>query len=151
MQSGEQNLRLVAHSLQDLSVIGSMLQDALVPVGDISFQSDANRFLIVFNRFCWEKAGEEGPYERIHASMRFESVEKVQYRGIDRSNPDIMLSLLTIAYDPDGAGEGKGAVVLQFAGNCAIRLLVGTLRCGLEDMGEAWPTPWRPDHSKDES
>ncbi len=52
-------LKLRAVDANDLAVIGACLQDALVPVQDMCFLADEHRFVMVANRFCWEKL--EGP------------------------------------------------------------------------------------------
>jgi len=37
-------------------------------------------------------------------------------------------------------------VTLSFAAARAIRLEIGRLACHLGDVGEPWPTPWKPAH-----
>ncbi len=133
-------LRLAAADLEDLSVIAAMLQDALAPVGDIAFVAEDASFVMALNRFRWEAdAGDGEPHERVHTGLRFDTVKRVHYRGIDRHDRARFLELLTISYD-------DRTVVLHFAGDGAIRLEVEQLSCALGDLDEPWPTAWKPEH-----
>lgn len=131
--------RLSARSLEDLAVIAALLQDALVPLGDMSFLADEKSFVMALNRFRWESGEGAVHRERIHAGLRFDGVTRVRYRGIDRGDRHQFLSLLTIAYD-------DGIAVLHFAGGGEIRLDVEELHCALEDFGEPWPAGTTPAH-----
>jgi len=148
LKSGEDRLRLRAQDLEDLTVIGTMVQDALAPAGDMRLLKDTRQFVIVLNRFQWEKAGETGPYSRTLCGLRFDGVQRVQFRGIDWHDPDKVMSFLAIAYseEPDQAFE---SVVIHFAGGAAVRILVDSLQCALDDLGEPWPTQWKPEHEPD--
>lgn len=141
MSSGEP-LKLHARGVEDLSVISAALQDALVPLGDISHFPDDKTFLLVVNRYRWEVAGQKA--ERTHAGLRFDAVRRVQYRGIDLADRSQFLSFLSVVYD--GSDQAGGIVVMHFAGGGAIRLEVGGLYCALGDLGEPWPTQWTPSH-----
>lgn len=132
-------LKLRAFDLEDLSVLSSMVQDALAPAGDMIYLADEQRFLIALNRFRWEVAGDFPPYSRTHSGLRFDFVTKVERRNMPKDGRDRMLSLLSIAYHDD-------TVMLTFSGGAALRLTVGKLAVGLEDLGEPWPTQWRPEH-----
>lgn len=153
-------LKLRAADDDDLAVIAACLQDALVPIGDITFQPQDHRFVFVANRFRWEAGGMEaempaaatadatfedapGPrYERINCGVWFDGVRAVRTRGIDLKDRGRILELLTLRQAADG-------ILLIFAGDALIRLAVDRLRCFLEDIGEAWPTRWRPGHPID--
>lgn len=138
--SDHKPLRLKAIDIADLSVIATMAQDAIAPVGDIAFLPDEGSFVMALNRFRWENDGSgEKSGERVHAGLRFDTVKRVTYRGIDRTDRGRYLELLTITCD-------EGAVVLHFAGGGAIRLEVEKLACALGDLDEPWPTGWMPDH-----
>ena len=47
-------IKLRACSLEDLSLISALLQDAIVPIGDIAFLRDEKSFVLVASRYCWE-------------------------------------------------------------------------------------------------
>ena len=75
----------------------------------------------------------------MHAGLRFDRVERVRFRGIDRRDGDRLLALLALNYEP-------GVLTIEFSDDVAIRLEVETLVCALHDLDESWPTLWRPAH-----
>ena len=151
-----QPLELSAVDQEDLQVIAALLQDALVPVGDMTFLADEGRFVMVVSRFRWENCKDSpeaaidpglvdcSAYERVHCGLAFGGVERVRQRGIDLKDAGRILELLHLE------AEDK-AVNLIFAGDAAIRLEGETIACRLSDLGEAWPTPWRPNHPTGEA
>ena len=46
--------RLSARSVEDLAVVAALLQDAIVPVGDMAYLADEKSFVLALNRFRWE-------------------------------------------------------------------------------------------------
>jgi hypothetical protein len=164
-------LKLKARDSRDLDVIAALLQDALVPLSDVAFLRGEKRFVLVANRFKWaeaegkpdpgperdeanaEKAGDEGdesdaafedsagapPFERVNCGVCFEQVMRVRSKNIDLNDRRQILNLLTIVQRP-------GSVTLLFSDDAAIRLEVSALSCHIEDLGDAWPTRWRPHH-----
>jgi Protein of unknown function (DUF2948) len=144
-------LKLRAEDAEDLAVLSATLQDAVVAVRDLAFLADEERFVLVASRFRWERgfrfsAGEAG-FERILCAVAFEGVAAVSYRGFRRSDEDRILSLLSIRFDP---GRPHGAVHLDFSGGAGVRLEVARIACRSRDLGEPWPTPWRPRHDEEE-
>jgi len=135
-------LKLRARDADDLTVISSVLQDALMPLGDIAYLEDENSLYVVMNRYRWEN-GAGGPAERVHRGLRFDAVRNVRYRNIDRRNRGQFLSFLALFYESDADG---GAVTIQFAGDAVIRLEVGGLYGMLSDFGEPWPAVRAPEH-----
>ncbi len=138
----ENAVRLRAGSVEDLSVIASLVQDAIVPLGDIAFLEEDSSFVMVLNRFRWEDDGTADLRERVHAGLRFDTVQSVRYRNVDTRDRSQFLSLLTLTFD-------ENVVSLHFAGGGAIRLEVETLACALEDLSEPWPTARVPQHDPD--
>jgi hypothetical protein len=140
-----QRLRLRASDLAGMTRIAAALQDALLPLSDMRFEAQEQRFIAVANRFCWESETASAPYNRVLSGLRFDTVARAQMKGIDVGKADRVLSLLTIACDPP-TQETAGQVVLHFAGGGAVRLTLTSLSCALEDVSEPWPTQWRPKH-----
>jgi hypothetical protein len=140
-------LKLVAEDAADLEIIGAAVQDALVRVGDVSFDRKARRFAMLVNRFRWEEAGEAGPFERVRAALSFESVLNARSRNVRQDSDDALALVLSIAFVPDEDPPG-GVVKLVLAGGGEIELDVECLDAVLLDMGNAWRTPRRPDHEK---
>jgi hypothetical protein len=141
-------LKLQARDPRDLEVISALLQDALVPVGDIDFLSDSGQFVLAANRFRWEKAeGERRGGERILCGVGFANISGVKRRGFDMLARGEIYDLLSVEIiDNDADAPGATTVQLTFAQGAAIRLTTTELSCTLEDFGDGWPTAWRPQH-----
>jgi hypothetical protein len=140
-------LKLMAEDAADLDIIAAAAQDALLRVGDVSYDKKARRFAAMINRFRWEQAGEKGPFERVRSALSFEGVLSVKSRKVRMDSPDAVASLLSVSFMPDAEPPG-GNVRLVFAGGGEIALEVECLDALLMDMGAAWRTPRRPDHEK---
>ena len=153
-------LKLRAEDADDLAVLSACLQDALVAVRDLGYLAEEQRFIFVANRFRWETGPcplpREG-HQRVLCAVTFGAVTGVSYRGFRRADEDRILCLLAIRSKPAptlpsparGGGLGKGdggAVLLEFAGAAAIRLEAARIQCHAKDLGEPWPTSWRPRH-----
>ena len=134
-------LGLLSRDVNDLMVVSSMLQDAIVPVIDMAYLENERAFVMAVNRFKWEQPASDVAGERIHSGLRFDAVKRVQYRSVDRQARDRFAAILSIAYD-------DGIVMIHFSGNGAVRLEVDELLCVLKDFDHSWPTIWRPDHSE---
>jgi hypothetical protein len=143
-----QCLRLRASDADDLTIFASILQDAIVPVSDIAFVPDERRFAMVANRFLWEadaKTGAEPDHQRVNCGVVVEQVAGVKSRGLDLSERGRMLDLLTVTAE-------DGGLRFVFSGGADIWLTTDSVDARLEDIGEPWPTKWRPAHaSQDES
>jgi hypothetical protein len=135
-------LRLKAVDGEDLAIIASCLQDALVLVGDMAYLAEAKRFVLVANRFGWEKASAgKRELDRVTCGITFAGVTAVRKRGFDLQDGDRIMALLTIQ-------PVEGAIDLIFSGEAAIRLETTEILCHIEDVGEPWPTQWRPNHER---
>jgi len=136
-------LKLAALDADDLTVVASCLQDALVPLHDMAFLPAEGRFAFVANRFRWENCcGElsgKPPFERVHTGINFDNVKAVRVRNLDQRRKETILSLLTFRV-------GEGVVELVFAGGGVVRLEVDRIACRLSDLDEPWPTKWQPGH-----
>lgn len=134
-------LKLSAVDAEDLGVISAAMQDALVAVRDCAYFKDERRFILLLNRFRWEAdPGVDAAHSRTHAALVFNEVTAVRHHDIPTGEPDRMLELLAVAQ------ESEHSVLLRFAAGRAIRLEIGRLACHLGDVGEPWPTPWKPAH-----
>ena len=136
-------LRLVAQDAEGLTVIATLLQDAVFPITEMSLVRQKRRFALMLNRFRWEyreaaeKAGQ--PFERVQSLLVFEDVLAVQTQGIDRTAPDTILSLLDITFAP--GTDGTGLVTLILAGDGAIALQVEALDAALRDVTRPYLAP----------
>ncbi|SEL13279.1 Protein of unknown function [Roseovarius nanhaiticus] len=133
-------LNLGALDLDDLQVISGLSQDAIFPITEMKWQKGARRFALLLNRFRWEDAGaaRHAP-ERVQSVLVIDNVLGVASQGIDRSDPDVILSLLTVTFEP---GEDvSGHVLLTLAGDGAIRLEVEALNVTLKDVTRPYVAP----------
>jgi hypothetical protein len=134
-------LKLTALDADDLGIISAAVQDSLVAVRDCAFFAGERRFVLLLNRFRWEAdATVETAYWRTHSALVFNEVNAVHHHNIPLKEPDRMLELLAVVLEADGM------VALRFAAGRGIRLEIGRLACHLGDVGEPWPTPWKPAH-----
>lgn len=138
-------LKLRAEDADDLSVISACLQDSLVSVSDLAYVAEDRAFLLVANRFRWEDGRRDGEisHQRTLCGVTFNQVAAVSYSGFRRSEGNRILSLLAVR----SAGD---TIHLEFSGGAAVRLDVAGIRCHVTDIGEPWPTQWRPRHDEDE-
>ncbi|MCZ6603640.1 MAG: DUF2948 family protein [Alphaproteobacteria bacterium] len=142
-----QLLKLKARDAEDLAVISALLQDALVPPGDIDYLPGEASLVMAANRYRWEAVGEDEKGERILSGLAFAHVTGVQRRGMDLAERGAFYNLLSVGEVEGQARAGDEMMVqLTFSGGAAIRLTLSGLLCTLEDFGEAWPTVWRPHH-----
>jgi len=132
-------LRLKALDTEDLVVLASCLQDALVMIGDMAYLPEERRFVMVCNRFGWETPGPD--LARVTSAVTFAGVSAVRRKGVELKENERILSLLTLRPD-------DGAIELVFSAGAAIRLETPTVEVYLEDIGDAWPAQWRPSHDK---
>lgn len=140
-------LKLMAEDADDLDIIGAAVQDALVRVGDMSFDRKARRFTAVISRFRWETAGEHGPYERVRAALSFDGVLGVKSRRVRHDAEEALASILSIGFLPEEEPPG-GVVRLLLAGGGEVAIAVECLDAVLVDLGPVWPTPRRPEHER---
>lgn len=138
-------VRLKAKDAEDLQVISAMLQDALVPTGDMSFDRAAQRFMLAASRFRWEDADvarHKAPpvYEWVNCVLHVEGVRAAQYTGFDLAETSTIHELLAVFPE-------AGHLKFVFAGDAALRLQADDWTVRLEDFGAPWPTLLPPQHA----
>jgi hypothetical protein len=140
---GEAPLRLVARDAEDLKVVSALLQDAVLPLGELAYDARRRRFAALMNRFRWEDRNEAErvgrAYERVRSMMIVEDVRKVQSFGIDRADRDVVLSFLSMDFVP--GADGTGRLTLRLAGDGAIALEVEALEVRLDDVTRPYRAP----------
>ena len=163
-------VKIKAKDSKELHVLASLLQDALVNPSEVAFDQQQQRFVLIANRFMWERdkphsnqqveqqtdqqQGKDASYDsvdayldydallwRVHAALRFEGVQAVQRRNWPNDDSQ-PLSLLSITPDAQ-----RDHFLLIFSGQAAVRITTKGLSCALEDISEPWPTQQRPQHS----
>ena len=140
-------LKLVALDKDDLAVISTHLQDAVVNVGDIRWMPDEKRLVLGLNRFDWEAANGDGQLRRRRTALRFDRVNALKCRNVSPDEQALVLNLLAVDFDEHDAPGGF--VILTFSGGVALRVDVECLEAELVDLGPAWSARARPAHPED--
>lgn len=139
----EKPLRLQALDADDLGVIAALVQDAVFPITEMTFQRKKRRFALLLNRFRWEdvpRAERHGKkFERVQSMLVINDVADVVTQGIDRSDSDTICAVLTLAFTP--GEDGQGRLELTLAGDGAIALDVECLDVTLSDVTRPYLAP----------
>ncbi|WP_018700483.1 DUF2948 family protein [Amorphus coralli] len=143
-------LKLAAFDSDDLAVVSAHVQDAVLNVGALRWRAADNRFVVVLNRFVWEKAssGRRKRDERHRAVLDFAHVTAARAQNLRRDAPDAVLSLLAVTFDEGEAPAGR--ITLHFSGGGAMQLDVDCIEVTLTDLGAAWAAQGRPEHDLDD-
>ncbi len=136
-------LRLRALDADDLQVISALVQDAVFPITEMSWKRRHRRFAILLNRFRWEDAPaaerHKRSFERAQAVLTIEDVQRVATQGLDLSDRDAVLSILSIGFEP--GEDGTGRLVLTLAGDGAVAIDVECLEVTLRDVTRPYVAP----------
>jgi len=139
----EAPLHLVARDAEDLAVLSALVQDAVFPITEMRWQAGRRRFGLLINRFRWEdrdaaeRAGRR--FERVQSLLVVDEALSVRTQGIDRQDRDMVLSLLSVSFEP--GPDGTGRVILTLAGDGAMALEVEALEVTLKDVTRPYAAP----------
>ncbi|MDU8913009.1 DUF2948 family protein [Aestuariicoccus sp. MJ-SS9] len=132
----ERPLQLVAMDPDDLSVLSALVQDAVFPITEMTWSARKRRLGFLVNRMRWEDAPNAEARgrrpERVQSLLVIENVLGVASQGVDRSDKDTILSVLSLTFEP--GEDAEGYVVLTLAGDGAIRAQVEALEVALRDV-----------------
>lgn len=141
-------LKLIAVDREDLEVVATHLQDAIVKIGDIHWRPWEKRLVMGLNRFDWECTLCGDPhFKRRRTALRFERVHACKCRNMRAEDRQAVLNLLTIEFDE--SDPPGGSVLLFFSGGAELRLDVECLEAELADLGPVWDTTCCPAHGDD--
>lgn len=149
----EQAVALLAEDAEDLGVISALTQDAVFPITEMKWDATKRQFALLLNRFRWEDKDfaerQARTYERVQAVLVFDSVLSVASNGLDRTDKDMILSLLHIGFV--AGDDGAGTIELTLAGDGAIRLDVECIDALLKDVTKPYGAPSKaaPKHALD--
>ena len=139
----ERPLFLSAVDREGLQVISALVQDAVFPASDMRWEPRRRRFAVLLNRFRWEdraRAEARGrPYERVRAMLVVEDALRVRSQGVDPSDADTVLSLLSLEWEP--GEEPAGRLVLTLAGDGAVAVEAECLEVTLRDVTRPYAAP----------
>ncbi len=139
----EKPLRLRAEDADDLSVLAALVQDAVFPANEMTWQAGQRRFAILLNRFRWEDRAKaemrKRAFERVQSVLVINDVVKVQTQGVERGDADTVMSLLSIAFE--AGKDGMGRITMTLAGDGVIALDVECLDVALKDVTRPYVAP----------
>lgn len=134
-------LKLFAEDEADLKVISAAMQDAVAKAGALKYQAKRRRFSLEVNRYRWEDKSKS----RSRAIFAIDSVLGVKARGLTKSDPEMVISILSVTFEPaETAPAGK--IHILFAGDGELALEVECLDVTLLDGAHVWPTKHEPGH-----
>jgi len=136
------SLKLRAESEDDLVVISSALQDAILKVGEIAYNSRGRFVTLRLSRFKHEQNNKN---ERVKTGLRIDSILKVRSRGLDRRDPDAYAVLLSMHFTVS-TDDPSGVIHLVLAGGGELALEVECVDVILADTNEARETDKLPLH-----
>ena len=143
-------LNLGAQDAEDLQVISSLTQDAVLTVDDLKWNRAERQLVLLLKRFRWEDvelAKQQGrDPERVQSLLVIQNATGLASQGIDRKQADIVLSLMSLEYS--GAEDGVGDLILTFSGDGALKAQVDGLDVALRDVTRPYVAPSRqvPNH-----
>lgn len=139
----EQALVLKAEAPEDVPVLSALVQDAVLPITEMRWDRKARTLALLINRFRWEDRADaevaKRPYERVRALLAIGDVRSVASQGIDRSDADMVVSILSLDWEP--GEDGAGDLVLTLAGDGAIRASAECLNLTLKDVTRPYVAP----------
>ncbi|MEC9142073.1 MAG: DUF2948 family protein [Pseudomonadota bacterium] len=148
----DNRVRLRAESVSDVEVISALLQDAIIPGEDMTYDRAGRRFVMVANRFCWDRrplagvTSETGApiYERRLCGVRIEGVNAVEAARMPVTRRGALFNLLAITV----ADAADARVEILFSDGVSLRLAVDGISILAEDLDDGWPTSVMPAHDR---
>ena len=143
-------LNLGAQDAEDLQVISSLTQDAVLTVDDLKWSRAERQVVFLLKRFRWEDvelAKQQGrDPERVQSLLVIQNATGLASQGIDRKQLDIVLSLMSLEFS--GAEDGVGDLILTFSGDGALKVQVDGLDVALRDVTRPYVAPSKqvPNH-----
>ena len=134
--AGDRPLRLWATDADDLQVISTLCQDAVLPASEMRWIASERRFAMLVNRFRWE---DRRSLERVRSVLVASDVLRVAGQGVVPGDGDTVLSLLSLAWEP--ADDVAGRLVLLFAGDGAVAVEAECLDLRLSDVTRPYAAP----------
>ena len=136
----EKPLNLGAQDADELQVLSALIQDAIFPITEMTWQAKQRRFGLLLNRFRWEEGarGQTAP-ERVQSILVVDNVMSVASQGVDRAEADMILSVLSATFE--AGDDGAGDIVFTLAGDGAVRLSVEAIELTLKDVTRPYVAP----------
>jgi hypothetical protein len=150
MSQAPDQLKFAVLDEEDLEVVSTHLQDAVLKVADVLWRPAEKRVVVALNRFDWESAqgtttADRPEYRRRRSALRFERVLSCKCRSLDPAGKDAVLNLLAVEFTE--TDTPSGVVSLIFSGGAVLRLEVECLEAELVDLGPVWTAAKCPAHA----
>ena len=150
-QSGDDAIRLVVKSADDVTMLSAFLQDGLVAHHDIHFDKARDEVVMVVDRYRWEASAERK--ERVLMGLRIGKVRALLQKQMTNAGGDggsVFYNLLQLAYEkePKRNQEAAGALVFTFSAGATLRLVVDDLMMSAGDIAPPRPAIATPLHDK---
>ncbi len=145
--ASERPLNLGALEPDEIQIISSLIQDAVVTTADIAWRKRERQLVLLLNRYRWEHERHANVTpERVRTMLVIDNVMTVSSMGLDPSARDVILSVLELSYTPDK--DGLGDLTLILAGDGAIRARTEALEVRLKDVTRPYraPSGKKPQH-----
>ena len=148
------SLRLVAKDEADIEVVSTLLQDAIIAGADMHYGTQHACFMIVANRFCWERLALAdmndstggAVHERALCGVRINHVSAVQKRRWPADWRDAFLNLLALKLVAMPQQDSGYMMELSFSGGPSMRLTTKQIDILVGDLDSGRPTNLQPRH-----
>ena len=143
----EERLRLKATDDEDLEVFSGLLQDAPMPLTEVTHLAEDSCFAALFRRYLYENVHDEGSaqaLQEIDCALVFEGVTAAEAWDIGGLGGRGTVERMTIVSE---AIPGGVSITLVFHGGGHIRLEAEAIQGRLVDIGEPVKATRRPRHS----
>ncbi len=142
-------LKLQVRDADDLQILSSLLQDALIAASDMHFDPASKEFFVICNRFCWEKLPKEAAsaqpaesWARALCGVRIGTVTQARTKGFaSRQKAAGFYNLLSISYE-----NSAGRLDWVFSGSARLQMQIDRLEIVLADLGPDHPAFAKPGH-----
>ena len=130
-------IKLKSDNSEDLKMIATLVQDAILPIGDFAYFKQDNKIMFALNRYCWENDAEKS---RVNSVLTILNVDKIQTKNIDITDRKQVLYILDIL-------EEKGGIKVIFASDKFMKIDSIKLAVSLIDVDEPWSVDKFPEHT----
>ena len=126
-------LKLQAQDQDDVTVISTLLQDAVILHSELRYEPSRGTFGLIAQRYGWENG--EQPH-RVNTRLTVSGVTKVATRGLPAPGDAVApTAMIVLAVEQDAQ-----SLTIRFTGGTALRLtLIDGWRLHFEDFGPEWP------------
>ena len=144
----DSGLKLKATDDDDLEVFSTVLQDALMPLSEVTFLKEENRFAALFHRYCYEQMPDMVTGDnlmQVECALVLDEVSDASAWDLGGLGGGGMGELTTIVSDK--SSDDGVSITLVFHGGGHIKIDAACVAGRLADIGEARPAKGRPRHA----